>query len=157
MDNQIKQDAIFSKDRKYRYVLTRIWDESKPMVAFVGLNPSIADENTTDKTISRCTNLAKFWGYGGFYMLNLFAMVSMCPTIICTADDPIGNENDQFIIEYSDKVDKVICMWGDKGRFNERGAQVYKMLKNKYCLKLNKSGEPSHTRGLGGNPEPIKF
>lgn len=28
----MKKDAILSQDRKYRYVLSRIWDESKPMV-----------------------------------------------------------------------------------------------------------------------------
>ena len=40
----MEKSAILSADRKYRYVLTRIWDETKPTVVFIGLNPSTADE-----------------------------------------------------------------------------------------------------------------
>ena len=32
--------AEFSEGRKYRYALWRIWDSSKPLVMFIGLNPS---------------------------------------------------------------------------------------------------------------------
>ena len=45
----MEKSAILSTDRKYRYVLTRIWDETKPTVVFIGLNPSIADEETDDQ------------------------------------------------------------------------------------------------------------
>lgn len=40
--------AIFSDDRKYRYVLWRSWDNEKPRVMFIGLNPSTANESTDD-------------------------------------------------------------------------------------------------------------
>ena len=42
------KDAILSEDRKYRYILSRTWDETKPAVLFIGLNPSTADEKTDD-------------------------------------------------------------------------------------------------------------
>ena len=66
----MKKDAILSEDRKYRYVLSRIWDESKPLVVIIGLNPSTADEKDDDNTIKKCINFSKNWGYGGLYMLN---------------------------------------------------------------------------------------
>ena len=50
-DNIIKSDALFSKDRVYRYALWRIWDLKKPKVLFIGLNPSTADEIKNDPTI----------------------------------------------------------------------------------------------------------
>lgn len=74
-------NAILSEDRKYRYVLSRIWDESKPMVMIIGLNPSTADETKNDPTIIRCIDFAKSWGYGGVYMLNLFAFRATLPKI----------------------------------------------------------------------------
>ncbi len=40
----MKKDAILSDDRKYRYILSRTWDEIKPIVLFIGLNSSTADE-----------------------------------------------------------------------------------------------------------------
>ena len=39
----MKKDAILSEDRKFRYILSRVWDEAKPTVLFIGLNPSTAD------------------------------------------------------------------------------------------------------------------
>ena len=33
----MKKDAILSDDRKYRYILSRTWDEIKPIVLFIGL------------------------------------------------------------------------------------------------------------------------
>ena len=50
----MEKSAILSADRKYRYVLTRIWDEAKSTVVFIGLNPSTADEETDDPTIRKC-------------------------------------------------------------------------------------------------------
>ena len=52
--------AVFSQDRKYRYVLTRVWDKNKPMLVFVGLNPSIADETKDDPTIKKCIKFAQY-------------------------------------------------------------------------------------------------
>lgn len=157
MDNQIKQDAIFSKDRKYRYVLTRIWDESKPMVAFVGLNPSIADDKQDDSTIKKCIKFANSWGYGGFYMLNLFALVSTNPNALFESKDPTGSENDKYISEYTNKTDKVVCAWGNNGAFMQRSAAVSKKISNKYCIKLNKTGEPAHPLYLKNDSVPTKF
>ena len=57
--------AVFSPDRIYRYVLYRVWDEAKPRVMFIGLNPSTADESVDDPTIRRCKRFAADWGYGG--------------------------------------------------------------------------------------------
>ena len=97
MDNRMKSEAILSVDRKYRYVLTRTWDETLPNIMFVGLNFSTADETTDDPTIRRCINFAKSWGYGGLYMVNLFAYRSTNPNNIRIVDNPIGDDNDSYI------------------------------------------------------------
>ena len=69
----MKTQANFSKDRTYRYRLSRTWDESKPSVLFIGLNPSTADEKTNDPTIRRLIGFARRWGFGSMYVCNLFA------------------------------------------------------------------------------------
>jgi hypothetical protein len=73
MGTLVKTGAIFSDCRKYRFALRRNWDESKPYVMFIGLNPSTADEIENDPTINRCISYARSWGYGGLFMANLFA------------------------------------------------------------------------------------
>ena len=134
----MKTGAIFSKDRKYRYALTRIWsnksEEGAKMVTFIGFNPSTADENENDPTITRCINFAKSWGYDGLYMINLFAYVSTSPDELNNDNiDPIGDENDKFIAKYT-----------KNGSFKNRSKEVLSKLNEKYYLALNKTGEPRH-------------
>ena len=53
-----------------------------PLILFIGLNPSTADETKNDPTIRRCINFAKDWGYGGVMIANLFAFRSTSPEIM---------------------------------------------------------------------------
>jgi hypothetical protein len=48
--------------RKYRYAIWLNWDETKPCAMIIDLNPSTADENVNDPTITRCINFEKSWG-----------------------------------------------------------------------------------------------
>lgn len=153
----MKKNAILSADRIYRYVLSREWDERKPYVMFIGLNPSTADENADDPTINKCINFAKNWGYGGIYMLNLFAFRTTYPDVLFTAEEPIGNENDQYLEEYAMKVDKIICAWGNNGDFKNRSQTVKNSLEKLYYLKMNKTDEPAHPLYLAVSSEPMKW
>lgn len=153
----MKKDAILSEDRKYRYVLSRIWDESKSMVMIIGLNPSTADETIDDPTIVRCIDFAKNWGYGGIYMLNLFAFRATLPKDMFSTENPIGDENDKFIEKYSKLSDKVICAWGNDGKYKNRSEKVLSKIENKYYLKLNQTNEPAHPLYLRKDLIPIQF
>ena len=93
----MKKHAVISHDDKYRYQLSRIWDEEKPMVLFIMLNPSTADADVDDPTIRRVVNFAKSWGYGGVFVGNLYAFRSTDPKVLRYIDDPIGEENIQHI------------------------------------------------------------
>lgn len=153
----MKKDAILSNDRKYRYLLSRIWDDTKPMVTIIGLNPSTANETIDDPTITRCINFSKSWGYGGFYMLNLFAFRATKPRDMFQSFDPIGADNDKYIKEYSNTTDKVICAWGNHGNYKQRSQDVLSQIDNAYYLKLNGSGEPAHPLYLKSDMKPIKL
>lgn len=142
----MRSDAIFSKDRnrKYRYILWRIWDETKPTVLFIGLNPSTADETTDDPTIRRCIDFAKSWGYGGIFVANLFAFRSTDPRRLYNEQDPVGSENDSYIKEYSDRSKLTIACWGNHGKFINRSKEVCNLVNSLYCLDINITGEPRH-------------
>lgn len=92
-------DAVLSDCGTYRYSLTRVWDESRPRVCFVMLNPSTADASANDPTIVRCRNFAYSWNYGSLEVVNLFAYRATNPRVLRTVQDPIGPENDRHIIE----------------------------------------------------------
>lgn len=58
----MKKEAIFNKDRTYRYSIKRVWDASKKRVVFICLNLSTADENEDDQTLRRCIDFSESWG-----------------------------------------------------------------------------------------------
>lgn len=153
--------AEFSPDRALRYRLWRTWDVTKPYVAFLMLNPSIADENVLDPTVTRCVEYARRWGYGGVYVVNLFALVSSDPAALYRADDPVGPDNDSAILEVAQRAGLVVCAWGNHGVHHERRGAVLRMLRaagvNLSYLRLNGTGEPSHPLYLPGSLAPVAW
>lgn len=158
--------ATFSKDGKHRYALWRIWDESKPKAMFIGLNPSTANEHTDDPTIRRVKKMAENWGYGGIYMLNLFAYVSAYPDQIlhCEAEEKL---NLVSIATYAHKSDKVIFAWGNfkvahvKSKITSGGTRCQNIIDmfpdDAYALHINKNGSPKHPLYIKSDVQPIKY
>jgi len=153
----MKTDAELSQCRKYRYALWRTWDDSKPYVMFIGLNPSTADETEDDPTIRRCINFSKDWGFGGLCMVNLFAFRATSPNDMMSSNDPVGSENDKWIEKLSINAGVIIAAWGNHGAFLGRSKTVVGMLPSIKCLKINKSGEPAHPLYQPRSAQPIGF
>jgi hypothetical protein len=153
----VEKKANISKDKIYRYTLSRTWDSTKPTVLFIGLNPSIADENIDDPTITRCINFAKDWGYGTLLMANLFAFRSTYPKEIYLIDDPIGKDNDHYILECVKQSDLIIACWGNNGTYMDREKIIKELVPNLYCLQKNKNGTPHHPLRLPRDINPIPF
>lgn len=89
--------ANYSDCEKYRYDLTRVWDENGKRVMFLMLNPSTATEVQNDPTVERCERRARTLGYGAFRVCNIFAYRATDPKVMRSAADPVGPENDQAI------------------------------------------------------------
>ena len=143
----IRRGAEISPCGKYRYALWRIWDETEPLVLFVGLNPSTADATQDDPTLRSCIRLASRWGYGGLYMTNLFAYRSTDPTQIEQVDDPIGPENDRWIKRLLEYVSEIVVCWGGikQRKHLDRDKLVLELLGDRVmCLGLTKDKAPRH-------------
>ena len=149
--------AIFSDCRNYRYVLWRVWDEKRPTVLFIGLNPSAADEQYNDPTIRRCLDFAKSWGYGGFYITNLFAYRHKDPASLKKAKNPRGIDNDHYIKKYANICEKTVLIWGNHGTHQNRHLEVLDLLDEAWCLKINKTGHPAHPLYLKKGTSLIPF
>jgi len=154
---EIIRSAELSDCRNYRYSLSRVWDESKPYVLFIGLNPSTADESEDDPTIRKCINYAKIWGYGGLKMANLFAYRATLPSDLKKSENPTGLENNSYIRELSSKAGITIIAWSNDGAYLNRDKEVLKLISNPMCLKINKSGQPSHPLYQKNNLQPIPY
>jgi hypothetical protein len=152
----INSGAVLSECRRYRYRLWRQWDESRPWLTFIGVNPSTADETTDDQTIRKCVSFTKLWGFGALEMINLFAWRSPDPEALLTADNnPIGEgmKNDESIIEACERADRVVMAWGSHKKIRRllqpredavRLALLPKHAKELGHLGLNGDGSPRH-------------
>lgn len=152
--------AIFSPCRRWRYDLWRYLDNpGDRMIAFIGLNPSTADESKNDSTIRRCIDFAQRWGYGTIHMLNLFAWRSTDPYALLFVADAEGPENDEYIAAVTRQADTVVACWGNHGRLLDRDGQVMQLLDpaKLHHLGRNKNGTPKHPLYLPGDSELIPW
>lgn len=150
--------AIYSNCERYRYSLTRVWDENRRKVLFIMLNPSTATEMQNDPTVERCERRSRALGFGAFCVTNIFAWRNTDPRKMRAAKDPVGPENDTAILQACVWCDQVICAWGSHGEHLARGQKVADLLvplKNPlYHLGLTKSGQPKHPLYISYETQP---
>ncbi len=140
---------MFSEDRRYRYVLDHdesdMFSQSKDYAAWIGLNPSIANEDHLDPTLRRIKAFTTSFGYFRFVMLNLFALVSTDPKALLIHPEPVGPENDEHILRVCKDAKLVVCCWGSLGRQDRRDEKVLRIL----------SGIKLSCLGITGNKSPM--
>ena len=154
----MEKTAEFSSDRKYRYVLRRIWNRKKGHVLFVCLNPSTADENVDDPTIRRCIRFAESWGLGGMVMVNLFAYRATNPKEMLAHSDPVGTSNVLYWEREHKAANVTIAAWGVHGAHMRMDKEFMRYVGgNVHCLALTKTGHPRHPLYLKKGLEPIPF
>lgn len=144
--------ASISDCGTYRYGLKRVWDDAKPVVAWIMLNPSTADAEQDDPTIRRCVGFSKAWGYGGLAVVNLFALRATNPKYLWLVDDPVGPENDVFISEIT-QGRRVVAAWGAAARATSRAERVMMLLAHRKieCLGTTAMGHPRHPLYVQGS------
>lgn len=151
----MQTSAVISSCGQFRYELRRIWDESLPLVLFISLNPSTADDSSEDNTSRVCMNYAKRWGYGGLLLGNLFAFRSTDSGGLYSTPDPIGPENDTWLRKLQSQAQLVVCAWGNTGSFMGRGKAVLAFLESPHCLVKLKTGQPGHPLYKRADLQPI--
>ncbi|MER3432827.1 MAG: hypothetical protein C4288_05185 [Leptolyngbya sp. ERB_1_1] len=150
--------AIFDPSGTYRYVLWRSWS-SDPRIGFVMLNPNQADAEFDEPTIRRCIGFAKRWGFGGLEVVNLFAYRAKTPQLLKQATEPIGEDNDRYLLTLSHRVDLIVLAWGNWGGLGQRDRAVlpFFQAQNVYSLGVTKLGHPKHPLYLRRDSDRIPW
>ena len=157
-DRYEEMGAVLSPDEKYRYYLWREWDSSRPTVAWLMANPSTADGFTSDQTIDRVYGYSDRWGYGSFYVANLFAYRSEEPSDLDDVDDPVGPRNDEILRNLTAEADLVVGAWGSPGDRNGRPQEVLNMLDTDiHALTVLSCGNPGHPLFKDKDLEPTPY
>ena len=147
-ESTLERTAIFDATGHYRYRLDRRWAQKGPTVAFVMLNPSRADATCDDPTLRACIQFAQRWHYASLSVVNLFGYRTPHPSELKKAKDPIGADNDHYVLEAVAAADKEVMARGNEGGLlgrdrailTQRSAHQRKL----HCLQLNLSGHPRH-------------
>lgn len=152
----LTQPAVISEDSRYRYFLSRTLSPVGKRVAFVGLNPSTADEKINDPTIRRCMDFAVRWGGCSLWMVNLFAYRATKPSVLQSVLDPIGEHADAWLDAVVSQADIVVAAWGNHGQYMNRAASVLAKHGHKLtALTLTKRGMPGHPLYIKAETKPV--
>lgn len=151
----------------YRYVLAAKYPWStetrKGKIAWIMLNPSTANEQKLDPTLTRCFRWMAAWGFEEMVILNLFAYRTSNPKIMFAAGkNAIGDSNNFHIAKEIADAAKIVCAWGaNVAPDHPRVLTVLDLLRGRelYCLGMTKNGSPIHplARGKARVPDNVQL
>lgn len=166
--------AALSDDERFRFTLGRGWLPGRRLL-WCGLNPSVADAERDDLTVTKCIEFTRRAGYGELVIVNLFAYRATDPDDLVAAakaGDVEGPGNIGVICDEVAKADAVVVCWGatvDKltspprrsvwpgiARFNVVGA-ARRQDKPVLCLGLTAGGHPRHPSRLAYATELVPY
>lgn len=152
-----RSEALYSDCGTYRYRLSRDWGDG-PRIAFILLNPSTASELRNDPTVARCEGRARRGGFGGFYVLNLFAFRATRPEDLRAAADPFGAANTETVLAAVGEAATVVCGWGLHGAHLGQGVAMRGLLAERcitlWHLGLTRDLHPRHPLYVANAIEP---
>ncbi len=147
--SSVKNECHFSDDRVHRYSLIHRLNPlmgGNRLMLWIGLNPSTADEEKLDPTLTRIARFSEREKMDGFWMGNLFGMRATAPAVMKAASYPNGPGNDAALLEAASKCEKIVAAWGVHGEFLNRADHVVKLLADYdlWCVGTTKDGHPRH-------------
>lgn len=157
-------------DPPYRWWLRRGWG-SGPAIAWIGLNPSIANSERDDPTMLREIGFSFRWGYGSLVKLNLYPFISPSPKALLEWRSAGHDAHQPFVTnahqaaDHLRNVDMVMAAWGANlfhpTDLNDFFAVVESVLGKPvklHCLGTTMNGSPKHTlaRGVHRVPDDAK-
>jgi hypothetical protein len=149
----------------YRYRLWRMWDATRPTLAFLMLNPSTADHHLDDPTLLRCRSRAIACGFGRVEIVNLFPLRAKDPAQLRLHPDPLGPvvAANGAIVDAMASAAMVICAWGAHPAAAARSAEVLAIIARHgwqtrlFHLGRNRDGSPRHPLYVAASTRAQRF
>ncbi len=108
----LRCEAIFSDDKEYRYLLSKVWDKNKPLATVISISPSPFYNVTCDTTTMLIQNNLEALGCGGMELVNLIAKVGVEAKKLKSLLDYVGEENNRYILESVKNTALTVLAWG---------------------------------------------
>ncbi|WP_438383465.1 DUF1643 domain-containing protein [Asaia sp. BMEF1] len=161
LQDDVVSTAVYDGPQEcYRYRLHRVWDETRPTLMWLMMNPSVATEYGDDRTVAKCQRYARSWGYGAMFVGNSFAYRCTDQKRLLEVSDPVGPGNDAALLAMAKESDKVILAYGSpthpslRKQGNKVALALHQAGVSLYVMRLSKGGRPEHPLYLPGTLEP---
>ncbi len=149
----VRGQARFSACGRYRQTLERDWSTGNAApraVLFVGMNPSVADADTSDPTCHRELTFAKDWGYSAYLKGNILDWRATSPRDLPA--DPLrarSAENLPALMQLAARADLIVLAFGKLHKryafiVTETVSSLATTGKPLRCFGLNKDGSAKH-------------
>lgn len=146
--------ATFSMNMAYRYTLWRTIDTGDDRsIAWCGLNPSTADHEKLDPTVTRIVKRSRAMGFSKVWMTNLFGFRATDPRDMKKQAYPVEANPGEYweaVAPVYEEAEIIVCCWGVHGTNHFRDA-MWKIdvidrgwSAKLRCLDRTKDGHPKH-------------
>ena len=143
-----EEELVIQSDcEDYQYIsVVPLEGGDKGACMVLGINPLDRSDSKVDKGFENCKAYAERNGYSSLIFANIFAFRNVDPTELVKVPDPVGPENDMWLLKAASDADIIIGAWGDFPRTKNRVYAVMKLLVNYdfYAIQTNRNGSPSH-------------
>ena len=156
---------IYNGSDTERYVLGTTGNRA---LIVIGINPSEANKERSDKTISRVIKYADMFGFDSFRMINIYPLrAKIFKDLPSEIDKRLHEQNLIEIRKSVAQASAILCAWGthinDRRYFKECYDDIVEIISGAniptYCLGVTKHGHPLHPllRGIPAPKELIEF
>ena len=163
--NIMTEFEIYRGSNTERYVLGT---KGNKTLVIIGINPSTADEERTDRTITRVIKHTQQFGYDSFKMINIYPLrATNFNKLPKEFNEKLHKQNIIEIKKTIETASAVLCAWGthinDRKYFKICYSDILKIISGTtlptYCLGVTKHGHPLHPllRGIATPEKLVEF
>jgi hypothetical protein len=144
---------------KHRHWLERDGLVGIGTLVFCGLNPSTADPEKNDPTVTRELNFTHGFGYRRYVKINLLTGRATHPANLSLLDDAVGPRADEALrtaVKLAREEGRFVCAWGalpespkalnvllrERADWTMATLQLYRV--HPWCLGVTMNGAPRH-------------
>ena len=90
-------------------------------------------------------------------MANLFAYRATDPDTLRRVADPVGPQNDVWLVQLRAETRVAVAAWGNRGGLYNRARVVSARVGKLYCLGCTSTGAPRHPLYVRGSTELVDW
>lgn len=154
--SNIEVSSLVSDDGKYRFMLTRKWNDNKKTATVIGINPSKATHLKGDNTATNAMNYLIDNDFGEMVIVNLYPYRCVNPKELKNRDKLYDKINLEYVKKACQSTDMILLACGHaKDEYITAKKSILELLEPYKgivkCFKDEDGNKPKHLRIFSEN------